>query len=246
MNPENPEADLHQPGSEQRRSWRFPIIVVLQVKWEQDKVIFSEDAEALEANLHGAVLQMKTHPPVGTKIELTNRLSSQTVQAQVVALRHSKFDGVAVELHMPSETFWGTTFRLKKAAADLRTIEREIKNGGADPRVLREFRDAVDFVRKSAWAVYEYQERQVRRKDASTVLSLLTVERVRRGTQLNNDIAANFDSRELTSETPGIAELLRAVERVAERLRMVQPNTGNRSDDVPFVGSEIIVQSSRA
>ena len=93
---------------------------------------------------------------------------------------------------------------------------------------MREFRDAVDFVRKSAWAVYEYQERQFRHKDASTVLSLLTVERVRRGTQLNNDLAADFDSRELTPDTPGIAELLRAVEGVTERLRMVQPNTENR------------------
>jgi hypothetical protein len=228
MNPQNPEADRHHPGPEQRRSWRFPVIVVLLVKWEQNNVIFSEDAQALEANLYGATLRMKTHPPVGTKIELTNRLSNQTVQAQVVAIRPSKSDAVAVELQLPSETFWGTTFRLKKAAADLRTIEREIKKGGADPRVLREFRDAVDFVRKSAWAVYEYQERQFRHKDASTVLSLLTVERVRRGTQLNNDLAADFDSRELTPDTPGIAELLRAVEGVAERLRMVQPNTENR------------------
>jgi hypothetical protein len=228
MDPENPEADRHQSGPEQRRSWRFPVIVVLLVKWEQDNVIFSEDAQALEANLYGATLRMKTHPPVGTKIELTNRLSNQTVQAQVVAIRHSKSDAVAVELQLPSETFWGTTFRLKKAAADLRTIEREIKKGGADPRVLREFRDAVDFVRKSAWAVYEYQERQFRHKDASTVLSLLTVERVRRGTQLNNDIAADFDARELTPDTPGIAELLRAVEGVAERLRTVQPNAEKR------------------
>jgi hypothetical protein len=228
MNPENPKADLHQPGPEQRRSWRFPVFVVLLVKWEQDNVIFSEDAQALEANLYGATLRMKTHPPVGTKIELTNRLSNQTAEAQVVAIRHSKSDAVAVELRLPSETFWGTTFRLKKAAADLRTIEQEIKKGGADPRVLREFRDAVDFVRRSAWAVYEYQERQLRHKDASTVLSLLTVERVRRGTQLNNDIAADLDSRELTLDTPGIPALLRAVEGVAKRLRTVQPNTESR------------------
>jgi hypothetical protein len=229
MNPQNPEADLQQPpGPEQRRSWRFPVIVVVLVKWEQDNVMFSEDAQALEVNLYGASLRMKAHPPVGAKIELTNRLSNETVQGQVVAIRHSKSGAVAVELRLPSETFWGTTFRLKKAAADLRTLEQEIKRGGADPRVLREFRDAVDFVRKSAWAVYEYQERRVQHKDASTVLSLLTVERVRRGTQLNNDIAADFDARELTSDTPGIAELMRAVEGVANRLRAVQANPENR------------------
>jgi hypothetical protein len=222
MNPDNPESDLHQP--ERRRSWRFPIIVVLLVRWKQDNVIFSEHAQVLDANLFGATLQMKTHPPVGTEVELTNRISNQTIQAQVVGIRPSKPNAVAVELRLPSETFWGTTLRLKKAAADLRTIEEEIRKGDADPRVLREFRDAVDFVRKSAWAVYEYQERQIRHKDASTVLSLLTLERVRRGTQLNNDIASDFDARELTPDTPGIADLLRAVEGVAKRLRTVLPN----------------------
>ena len=224
MNPENPRAGPHQPGPEQRRSWRFPVVVFVQVKWEQNNVVLTEEAQALEANIYGATLRMKTLLPVGTKVELTNRVTNQTVQAHVVAIRHSKSNAVAVELRVPSETFWGTTFRLKKAAADLRTIEQEIQKGGADPLVLREFRDAVDFVRKSAWAVYEYQDRQVRHKDASTVLSLLTVERVRRGTQLNTDIAADFDAHNLTSETPGIIEFLRAVEAVAERLRTVQPN----------------------
>jgi hypothetical protein len=224
MNPQSPQADLHQPGPEQRRSWRFPVVVLVDVKWEEKNVLFTEEAQALEANIYGAILRMKTLLPVGTKLQLTNHVSNQTVHAQVVAIRYSKSNAVAVELRAPSETFWGTTFRLKKAAADLRTIEQEIQKGGADPLVLREFRDAVDFVRKSAWAVYEYQERQVRHKDASTVLSLLTVERVRRGTQLNADIAADFDAHNLTPETPGIADFLRAVEAVAKRLRTAQPN----------------------
>lgn len=106
MNPENPRAGPFQPGPEQRRSWRFPVVVPVEIKWEDKNVVFTEEAQALEANIYGATLRMKTLLPVGTKLELTNPVSKQTVQAHVVAIRYSKSNAVAVELRVPSETFW--------------------------------------------------------------------------------------------------------------------------------------------
>jgi hypothetical protein len=126
--------------------------------------------------------------------------------------------GVAVELLTPSETIWGVTFRLKKAIDDLLKLEQAIRTGGLDPRVLREFRDAVDYVRKTAWAVQELQERQARQRDTATVRSLLTTERIRRATQLSKALAADLDSQEVTGETVGIADLFRAVERLQAAL----------------------------
>jgi hypothetical protein len=61
-------------------------------------------------------------------------------------------------------------------------------------------------------------------KDASTVTSLLTLVRVRRATQLNEDIAADFDARELSVETPGIADLTEAAKAVAKRLSRIGQN----------------------
>jgi hypothetical protein len=227
MDWDRPSRDPRFPEREQRRSGRFSVVVPIEVKWQApDGATFRENAEALEVNLHGALVRMKTPPPVGTSLELTNRVSGEVVPARAVALRGSRLMEVAIEIITPSETFWGVTFRLKKTTSDLRVLEEDIKSGGADPRVLREFRDAVDYIRKTAWVVYEWQERQLKHKDASTVLSLLLTERLRRATQLNDAIVANLDAGELPLETPRIAELLSSAERLVQHLRSLRNDAG--------------------
>jgi hypothetical protein len=120
--------------------------------------------------------------------------------------------GVAVELLTPSETFWGLTYRLKMTTDDLLKLEEDIRSGGMDTVVLREFRDAVDYVRKTAWALQELQERQTQQRDTATVRSLLTEERVRRATQLCKVLASDLDSHEVTDGTTGASDLYRAIE----------------------------------
>jgi len=164
---------------------------------------------------------MKTYPDVGSQIELTNLLSTESAQARVVAIRRSQkgaVRGVAVELLVPNETFWGLNFQLRRASAELVKLEQAIKSGGIDPRILREFRDSVDYVRKTAWAVQEWQERQLQQRNTSTVLPLLTAERIRRATQLSNAITMDLAAHEVTSETAGIEDLFRAIERVYQNL----------------------------
>ena len=96
---------------------------------------------------------MRRRPAAGSVIELTNLISTKTASARVVSLRtsmKSEVLGVAVELLTPSETFWGLTYRLKMTTDDLLKLEEDIRSGGMDTVVLREFRDAVDYVRKTA------------------------------------------------------------------------------------------------
>jgi hypothetical protein len=208
-----------------RRSDRYPVIVPVKVKWlEPSGAGVIEFAEAKEVNMHGGLLDMKGRPAINSVIELTNLSSTRTASAQVISLRPSKKGdvlGVAVELLTPSETFWGVTFRLKVAIDDLLKLEKDMKDirsGGMDPVVLREFRDAVDYVRKTAWALQELQERQAQQRDTATVRSLLTDERVRRATQLSKALASDLDSHEVNPATPGAAELFRAVEGLNHRL----------------------------
>lgn len=215
-------AELPVSKEKARRSDRYPVVVPVKVQWlEPSGADIIEFAQAKEVNMHGGLIEMKSRPAVGSVIELTNLTSAKKASARVVSLRPAKRSdvlGVAVELLTCSETFWGVTFRLKMAIDDLLKLEEAIRSGGMDPRVLREFRDAVDHVRTTAWALQELQERQAQQRDTATVRSLLTNERVRRTTQLSKALASDLDSRDVTNETTGAADLFRAIEDLYQRL----------------------------
>ena len=207
---------------EKRRGVRFPVVVPVEAKWQDASgKNLKETANAVEVNAQGGLLQMKVYPSVGSNLDLKNLLSGEAFRARVVGTRRSTEDrvlGVAVELLVPSETFWGVNFRLKKTSDELVRLNHVMQSGNIDARILREFRDAVDYVRKTAWAAEEWQERQLQRHDPSTVLPLLTAERIRRATQLSDAISADLAACEVTSETTGMQDFFRAVERVYQRL----------------------------
>ena len=217
-----PIANQHSSSAGKRRSRRFPFISPVEATWQEaNGKIFREAGQATEVNIQGGLLEMKTYPAVGTEIELTNLASHETSQARVVGVRRSsegRLLGVAVELFLPSETFWGTNLQLKKTCADLVRLEYEMRSGPFDPRILSEFRDAVDNVRKTAWAVQEWQERKSRQQDPLTVLPLLTAEGIRRATQLCDAITTGLAAHEVARETVGIHEFFQAVVRVHQGL----------------------------
>ena len=222
---DEPTSNLQPTRAEHRRGSRFPVVVPVEAKWQElsGKTV-KETARAKEVNAQGGLLDMKTYPGVGSQLELTNLLSGEATEARVVAVRRSKEGavlGVAAELLVPSDTFWGVNFQLRKTSAELVKLEQTIKSGGVDARILREFRDAVDYVRKTAWAVQEWQERQLQQHDPHTVLPLLTAERIRRAAQLSNAIAADLATHEVTCETAGIDEFFRAVGRVYQSLEVL-------------------------
>jgi hypothetical protein len=206
---------------EQRRSSRFPVIVPVQAKWQEatGRVVV-ETAQAREVNTQGGLLDMKTFPSVGSQLELTNLISGETYRARVVAIRRKEGSvlGVAIELLIPSETFWGVNFQLKRTSSELLRLEHAIRVGGIDERILMDFRDAVDHVRKTAWAVQEWQERKITRHDPHTLLPLLTTERIRRAAQLGNAIVSDLTTHEVTRETPGLDKLFDAVQRMHQLL----------------------------
>lgn len=210
------------PLKEKRRGSRFPVVVFVEAKWQAlGGEMAKETAKAMEVSALGGLLDMKTLPRVGSEIELTNLLSSQTAKARVVGTRLPRDSGapkVAVELLTPSDTFWGLNFQLRRTSAELVRIEQEMKAGGIEPRILEEFRDSVDYVRKTAWAVQEWQERQLQKHDPQTVLPLITSERIRRATQLSIAIKTDLEAHQVSRETTGMHELYLAVEGLYPRV----------------------------
>ncbi|GAC1621432.1 MAG: hypothetical protein NVS9B13_12960 [Candidatus Acidiferrum sp.] len=233
MTPDQKASKSETPTEVRRRSGRFPVLVPVEVWWEdpQGKIIKVE-TQAKEVNAHGGLLQFldtDRYPPIDTEMKLKNLFTQEEAQARAAAIRRSKDGnvfGLAVELLFPSETFWGLTFQLRKATSELNRLDQAIRSGNIDPRVLREFRDSVDYVRKTAWAVQEWQERQVQHRDTATVLPLLSKERVRRATQLCGDVAEDLKNSKITVDTAGIEALYHIIYQLsldlAERLVLDQ------------------------
>jgi hypothetical protein len=225
--------DAHDSGrmrieKERRRSDRYPLVIPVHLKWPGlagDP--HSAHAQAREANLHGGLLEFieaDRHPAEGTETELTNLVSGHKAKARVSAVRRSSTGAllaVAVELLPPNEEFWGLSFQLKRTTGELLKLDHSIKSGDIDPYVLREFRDAVDYIRKTAWAVQEWQERQVQKRDTATVIPLLVMERIRRGTQLYEALTADLKNHAIRPEAAEIEKLFHAIERLYEELKQL-------------------------
>lgn len=216
------QADGQPSIKEKRRGSRFPVVVFVEAKWQAlSGETVKETAQAMEVSALGGLLDMKTFPRIGSELELTNLVSGETARARVVGTRLLKDSGVpkvAVELLPRSETFWGLNFQLRRTSAELVRIEQEMKVGGIDARILEEFRDSVDYVRKTAWAVQEWQERQLQKHDPHTVLPLITSERIRRATHLSLAITMDLAAHQVTRETAGVRELFQAVEGLYPRV----------------------------
>ncbi len=108
--------------------------------------------------------------------------------------------------------------RLQRVGNELLELDQAIRSGDMDVRLLVGFRQAIDHVRETAWAVQQWIELQAQDKDAYSVLPRLTVERIRRATQLNNDLALDLDATEVTMETEGIENLRQSVRGLYKRL----------------------------
>jgi hypothetical protein len=109
---------------------------------------------------------------------------------------------------------------LQNATSEIFELEKLLKSGTIDPRVLNEFRDAVDQIRGTAWAVQQWIGLQ-ESGDPYELLPALSAQRVRRATQLTKDLTIDLESVDIGLETPGLKQLFQAVNALHERLTRV-------------------------
>jgi hypothetical protein len=110
------------------------------------------------------------------------------------------------------------TGRLQLITVELQELERSVISGDLDSRVLSEFRSAVDHIRNTAWTVQQWVDAREQSGDPYAVLPALAAQRVRRATQLANDLCLDLQSVEITAETEGMDDLYRSVDDLHRRL----------------------------
>lgn len=120
---------------------------------------------------------------------------------------------------MTAEQQRGLSERLQQACAELRTLEEEIKSGQVDPRVLREFREAVDHVRLTAWAVQKWIGLPSDEKERLSVFPVLTAERVHRATRISQDLTQDIETGGVPFGSQALKQLFAAVEGLYRSLQ---------------------------
>jgi hypothetical protein len=210
---------------ELRKNRRFTVAVPIEVSWRgADGIAVKEDAIARQVNAHGGFLEMSVYPDLGGRVTLANFLSAQTADARVLATPHGRegvANGIVVELVAPNEGFWGVNLQIKKAGIELQSLEKALQSEGIDLRLLKEYRDAVDYIRTAAGAVQQLRECQLRGLDDGELVAVLTNERIRRTIDLCMEVITDVDAGRVKNESKGVEELYQSMEQLRSRLRRV-------------------------
>lgn len=112
--------------------------------------------------------------------------------------------------------------KLQGLTDELRRIQGLMTTGADfDARILSEFRDTVNRVRTTAWAMQQYVETQENDRDTTSVLTLLAGERIRAAYQLCELIRADLKNEDVRFQKGQLLELNEAVRSLAKELSKV-------------------------
>ncbi len=110
--------------------------------------------------------------------------------------------------------------RLRNITDELRDIQQLLTSGAElDPSILCDFRDAVNRVRTTAWAMQQYSESKAAERDPKTVLSILAGERVRVAYQLCRLVQGDLANPQIHFQKGQLSRLHDAAEELARRLK---------------------------
>ena len=114
-----------------------------------------------------------------------------------------------------------TSDRLKAAIAELGGIQSLLLAGELDPRILSDFRDAVNRIRNTAWAAYQYTESKIAGNDSRSIISIVAGERIRAAYQLCQAIQDDLETTDVHLQAGQLIQLHAATESLTNKLRDV-------------------------
>jgi hypothetical protein len=114
------------------------------------------------------------------------------------------------------------TVKLRKLTAELRSLDRGLKsNPPLDGAALREFRQALDNIRLTAWGVSELHNARQSQKDPQAVISFLTAERLRRFSQMARDLSDDLEQHGTSWPAQAVRDLESSLTLLGARLTIV-------------------------
>ena len=110
------------------------------------------------------------------------------------------------------------TKRVGNAIAELHNLQELLASEDVDPRVLTDFRDALNRTRNTAWGVQQYLSCRSIQADASTLMQVLAVERIRVAYQLGRALMQDLQATDLKLQPAQLVELHKLMKDLTRRL----------------------------
>ena len=124
---------------------------------------------------------------------------------------------------MTSESPGGsdTSSTLEQAIVELQRLHEILLAGDLEPRVLADFREALNRVRTAAWAAQQYVACKETQQDSSSVLSFLVGERIRATYQLCQAISDDLKRTDIDFQAGSLVQLYEVAKALTEQLNSV-------------------------
>jgi hypothetical protein len=114
------------------------------------------------------------------------------------------------------------TAKLRSLNVKLRSLDRAFKSSTSlDESALREFREALDNVRLTAWTVNELLTAHRTPIKPQAVIWFLTAERLRRFSQMARDLSEDLEQRSTSWQAQAIRDLENSLTLLGARLTIV-------------------------
>lgn len=111
-----------------------------------------------------------------------------------------------------------TVSRLQRLGTELWETQQQLRPNVVDGRLVREFQEAVDHARHSAWAVQHWMELKKQNKDPFDVLQKLNDHRIRIAHDMTRRMAMDIDAGDIDVDAKGLDDLDSAVRDLHQRL----------------------------
>ena len=111
------------------------------------------------------------------------------------------------------------SLRLQSVARELRHIQDALlTEQQIDSRILTDFRDAVNRIRNTAWAMEQYANSKTTKRDVEPVLTLVAGERIRAAYQLSKLVQTDLENPQIRFQRGQLVSLSDATHELREEL----------------------------